>query len=100
MSGGKNREPEEQARRAKIRQLLQGSSIGSMEDIRKLFEETIAEFMDSGLDAELDEEPGYSRYGYKNKDTGNSRNGHGSKTPRTSFGEVDVSVPRGREGGH
>ncbi len=33
MSGRKNRSPEEQARRAKIRELLQESDIGSMEDI-------------------------------------------------------------------
>ena len=32
------------------------------------------------------------------KDTDNSRNGHSSKTLRTSFGEVDVSVPRDRKG--
>lgn len=64
-----------------------------MEDIRKLFEEIIAEFMDSGLDAGLDEEPGYSRYGYKNRDTGNSRNGHGSKTPRQLRGGRRICPP-------
>ena len=40
----KNRSPEEQARRAKIRELLQESNISSMEDIQSLFKETIAEF--------------------------------------------------------
>lgn len=94
----KNRSPEEQARRAKIRELLQESNISSMEDIQNLFKETIAEFMENGLDAELDEELGYSKYDYKNKDTDNSRNGHSSKTLRTSFGEVDVSIPRDRKG--
>ena len=95
----KNCSPEEQARRAKIRELLQESNISSMEDIQNLFKETIAEFMENGLDAELDEELGYSKYDYKNKDTDNSRNGHSSKTLRTSFGEVDVSIPRDRKGG-
>ncbi len=33
MSSRKNRSPEEQARRAKIQELLQESNIGSMEDI-------------------------------------------------------------------
>ena len=28
----------------------------------------------------------------------NSRNGHSSKTLRTSFGDVEVSVPRDRKG--
>lgn len=52
----KNRSPEEQARRAKIRELLQASNISSMDDIQNLFKETIAEFMENGLESELDEE--------------------------------------------
>ena len=96
--GRKNRTPEENARRAKIRELLQVSNIGSLEDIQNLFKETIAEFMENGLDAELDEELGYSKYDYRNKETDNSRNGHSSKTLKTSFGEVEVSVPRERKG--
>ena len=96
--GRKNRSPEENERRAKIRELLQARNISSMDDIQNLFKETIAEFMENGLDAELDEELGYSKYDYQNKDTDNSRNGHSSKTLRASFGEVDVSIPRDRKG--
>lgn len=98
MGKRRNRSPEEEARRAKIRELLKESNIGSMDDIQELFKETIAEFMENGLDAELDEELGYSRYDYKNKDTDNSRNGHSSKTLKTSFGEIDIDVPRDRKG--
>lgn len=47
----KNRSPGEEARRRKIRELLQESNISSMEDIQNLFKETIAEFMENGLDA-------------------------------------------------
>lgn len=94
----KNRSPEENERRAKIRELLQTSNISSMDDIQNLFKETIAEFMENGLDAELDDELGYNKYDYKNKDTDNSRNGHSCKTLRTSFGDVDVAVPRDRKG--
>lgn len=96
--GRKDRSPEEQARRAKIRELLELSQVSSMDDIQKLFKETIAEFMEDGLDTELSEELGYSKYDYRNKETDNSCNGHSSKTPRTSFGKVDVSVPRDRKG--
>ena len=94
----KNRSPEENARRAKIRELLLSSNISSMDDIQDLFKETIAEFMESGLEAELDDELGYGRYDYRNKDTDNSRNGHSSKTLRTSYGDVEVAVPRDRKG--
>ena len=94
----KKRTPEEEARREKIRELLEISNIGSMDDIQKLFKDTIAEFMEDSLEAELEEELGYSKYDYKSKDTDNSRNGHSSKTLRTSFGDVEVSVPRDRKG--
>ena len=56
----KKRTPEEIERRAKIRELLQVSNISSMVDIQNLFKETIAEFMENSLDAELDDELGYS----------------------------------------
>ena len=94
----KKRTPEENARRSKIRDLLDMSNITSMDDIQNLFKETIAEFMEDGLETELDDELGYSRYDYRNKNTENSRNGHSSKTLRTSFGDVEVAVPRDRKG--
>ena len=96
----KNRIPEENARREKIRELLQMANIGSMDDIQNLFKETIAEFMENGLEAELDDELGYSRYDYRNKSTDNSRNGHSSKTLRTSFGDVEVSIHEYGHRGH
>ena len=67
-------------------------------DIQNLFKETIAEFMENGLEAELDDELGYGKYDYRSKSTDNSRNGHSSKTLRTSFGDVEVSIPRDRKG--
>lgn len=94
----RNRSPEEQARREKIRELLHMSNIGSMEDIQNLFKETIAEFMENGLEAELDDELGYSKYDYKNKEGNNSRNGHSQKTLKTSFGNIKIEPPRDRNG--
>ena len=98
MGKRKERSPEEQERRTKIRELLELSGVSSMTDIQELFKETIAEFMEDGLEAELSEALGYSKYDYKHKETENSRNGHSSKKLRTSYGEVDVSIPRDRKG--
>ena len=70
--GRKNRTPEEKARREKIRELLQLANIGSMDDIQNLFKETIAEFMENGLEAELEDELGYSKYDYRNNNMDNS----------------------------
>lgn len=47
---------------------------------------------------ELDEELGYSKYDYRNKDTVNSRNGYSKKTMHTSYGDMDLSIPRDGNG--
>lgn len=95
---GRQRSPEEAARREKIRELLAVSGAEGMEDIQQLFRETIAEFMESGLDAEMDEQLGYDRYDVQGKETDDSRNGHSKKTLRTSFGETTIRIPRDRKG--
>ena len=95
---GRQRGPEEAARREKIRELLALSGVEGMEDIQQLFRETIAEFMETGLDAEMDEQLGYDRYDVKGKETDDSRNGHSKKTLRTSFGATTIQIPRDRKG--
>ena len=92
------RTPEEIARKAKVRELMQELDINDMSDINALFKEFVGDILENGLEAELDEELGYSKYDYRNKDTDNSRNGHSRKTMKTSFGEVDIDVPRDRKG--
>lgn len=89
---------EQQARRELISELLSAANVQSMDDIQDLFKETIAEFMQGSLEAELDEELGYEPYDVKNKNTENSRNGHSKKTLRTSMGKVEIDVPRDRKG--
>ena len=54
--------------------------------------------LEGALDEELNEELGYSRYDYRNKDTNNSRNGYSKKTMKTSFGDMDIDIPRDRNG--
>lgn len=89
---------EQRARRELISELLSAANVQNMDDIRELFKETIAEFMQGSLEAELDEELGYEPYDVKNKNTENSRNGHSKKMLRTSMGKVEIDVPRDRKG--
>jgi len=94
----RKRTPEEIARKAKVRELMQELDINDMSDINALFKEFVGDILENGLEAELDDELGYSKYDYRNKDTDNSRNGHSTKTMKTSFGEIDIDVPRDRKG--
>lgn len=67
-------------------------------DINSVMRDMMSILLEGTLDAEMDEELGYSKYDYKNKDTDNSRNGHSTKTMHTSYGDMDIEVPRDRKG--
>ena len=96
---GKSRiTPEQRALRTKLGEMMAGAGIRSMEDIHNLFKDMIGSFVENGLEGELEDELGYGKYDYQSTETDNSRNGHSEKTLKTSFGEVDIKVPRDRKG--
>ena len=87
-----------EARRKQIQELLGLLDVSDMSDLRELFREMVCGILENGLEAKLDEELGYSKYDYKNKTGTNSRNSHSRKTMKTSFGEMELAIPRDREG--
>lgn len=50
------------------------------------------------LESEMTEHLGYDKHSPEGNNTGNSRNGRTQKTVRTDEGEIDLSVPRDRNG--
>ena len=66
--------------------------------MREMMRDMMSVILEGALDEELDEKLGYSKYDYRNKETDNSRNGHSSKTMHTSYGDMDVAIPRDRNG--
>ena len=69
-------------------------------DANSVMRDMMSVLLEGVLDEELNEELGYSKYDYCSKETDNSRNGHSKKTMRTSHGDVDVSIPRDRNGSY
>ena len=67
-------------------------------DVNSIMRDMMSIILEGTLDAEMDEELGYSKYDYKNKDTDNSRNGYSSKTMHTSYGDMEIDIPRDRKG--
>ena len=86
-----------QERREKLRELLALMEVEDVRDLKSVFKEMVGEVLENGLEAELDDKLGYTKYDYRNKDTDNSRNGHSAKTVKTSAGEVEIAVPRDRK---
>ena len=85
-------------RKEKFREFLSMLDVEDMSDLRSVFKEMVGEVLENGLEAELDDELGYSKYDYRNKDTQNSRNGYSRKSVKTSAGPVEIAIPRDRNG--
>ena len=67
-------------------------------DVNSIMRDMMSVILEGTLDVEMNEELGYSKYDYKNKETDNSRNGYSSKTMHTSYGDMEINVPRDRKG--
>jgi len=95
--GRRNESPEKKRRRALIGEFLKENPIKDGNDINDLVKELIAQVLENSLEGELDDELGYTKYDYKNKNTDNSRNGYSKKTVRSSYGDMEIEVPRDRK---
>ena len=92
--------PQKAAMREMMRDYLKNNDISIKDgtDVNSIMRDMMSVILEGALDEELDEELGYSKYDYRNKETDNSRNGHSSKTMHTSYGDMDVAIPRDRNG--
>lgn len=96
--GRRNETPEKKALREMTKEYLKQHPLKDGNDVKDMMREMLSVVLDGSLEGELDEELGYSKYDYKNKDTDNSRNSYSKKTMHTSYGDHDINIPRDRNG--
>lgn len=84
--------------KSKLRELIEEYGIKDLKDVHEFVKALTAETIQEVLESELENELGYSRYDYKNKQTDNSRNGYSKKTVQSSQGEIELKIPRDRNG--
>ncbi len=89
---------ERREQRKKLFEVMQQAGIENFEDVQEFFKEMVGTVLENGLEGELEEELGYSKYDYRNKQTDNSRNGYTEKTLKTSLGDMEITIPRDRKG--
>ena len=85
-------------RKELIKSLLKDYNPKDASDVQEMLKELLGDTLQGMLESELDEHLGYSKYDYRGKETENSRNGFSKKTVTSSMGELDIDVPRDREG--
>ncbi len=82
-----------------IDQLLDGCD--SPDDILGevgLLKQLTKKVAERALNAEMEQHLGYAKHAPEGKNSGNSRNGKSTKTVRSVHGEIDLDVPRDRNG--
>ncbi|MBP2079458.1 IS256 family transposase [Oceanobacillus polygoni] len=72
----------------------------SVEDMQNALKDIFGPMFESMLKGEMNHHLGYEANDKGEKETENRRNGYGKKTIKTSTGEVDIKVPRDRDGSY
>lgn len=73
----------------------------TMEDLcgkNGLMQRLLGNMVEQMLEKEMEEHVGYTKHSIEGNNSGNSRNGKSSKTVQSSYGPVDIEVPRDRNG--
>lgn len=78
-----------------IREIVKKGNFNTAADIQEALKELMKEFIQESLETELDNQLGYEKYG-KNDENDNSRNGYSKKKVKSSFGEIELNIPRDR----
>lgn len=65
-------------------------------DTKSLFQSLVKQGLEALLELEMEEHLGYAKHDAEGRGSGNSRNGHTSKTVRGDFGQVEIETPRDR----
>ena len=79
-----------------IKELIDQYGVKTTDDIKDMLKDLLGETIQTMLEGEIEEELGYSKYNYDEKNTQNSRNGYSPKKVRSEYGEVELNIPRDR----
>jgi transposase-like protein len=81
-----------------LREIIKENHLATADDVQNMLKEMFAETLQELLEAELDTELGYPKNGSSPEGSTNRRNGHTKKSVRSQYGELELAIPRDREG--
>lgn len=81
-----------------IQQFLSQNNIRSAQDIEIALRDMMKETLQTMLENELTEQLGYDKYDYSNIEKDNYRNGYSKKTVHSTNGDIELNIPRDRNG--
>ena len=91
---GKKRDPK---KNELVQKILDAYQPESVEDMQEALKDIFGPLFETMLKGEMNHHLGYDSNSKDAKPTDNRRNGYGSKKVKTSYGEIDIDVPRDRD---
>mgnify|MGYP000548381986 CR=1 FL=1 len=73
-------------------------SLSQKDQINALTQSLLKTIVETAMNGEIDEHLGYEKHAIEGNNSGNNRNGHYPKTLKSAHGEVEIQVPRDRNG--
>ena len=82
----------------RVKEFIEFGQIKSVEDIQSALKDLFGQTLQAMLEGEMDHHLGYAKGEAQSKQTSNRRNGHSSKSLRSDYGDIALTVPRDRDG--
>lgn len=83
-----------------IKEMVKQQKFTSTNQIMETIKEMFADILEEVLQCEIEEQLGYEKHERRSDGPTNYRNGSTKRTLKTQFGEVEINVPRDRNGSY
>jgi transposase-like protein len=81
-----------------LKEYVREQKFDSANQVLDAMKDMFKDVLQETLEAEMDENLGYQKHSVEGNNTGNSRNGYTNKTVRSELGQIQLSIPRDRNG--
>lgn len=81
-----------------LRQIIRENDVQTVGDVYKLLRDSFKDMMQEMLEAEMDVSMGYPKNEKAELIVDNKRNGYSPKTVKSQYGEMELAIPRDRNG--
>ena len=93
-----NNNAEEEAMNKLVKEILKNGDVKTVFDVETKLKQSFGKVIQSMLEAEMTEHLGHDKYEYSQENKNNYRNGTSKKKVKSNFGELDINIPRDRNG--
>lgn len=89
---------EEEAMNKLVKEILKNGNVKTVFDVETKLKQSFGKVIQSMLEAEMSEHLGHDKYEYSENNKNNYRNGTSKKKVKSNLGELELNIPRDRNG--